>query len=152
MKTVIKVVSTFFYAGYVPRIPGTIGALVGLLFYLTVSYSLTVILASLFVLTVMAVLVIRKAEELYGEKDSRRIVIDEVIGMMIALLFVPLTTVFLISGFILFRIFDIVKPFPIKRIEKMESPWGVLLDDVVAGLYANLTVQLIAMFALKRGT
>ena len=151
MKTVVRLVSTFFYAGYAPMIPGTVGSLAGLLFYLMVSYSLTVTLVSLLILTAMALLVIRKAEELFGKKDSRRIVIDEVIGMMITLLFIPLKPVLLVLGFVFFRIFDIAKPFPIKRIEKMESPWGVVLDDVLAGIYANLALQLIAMLALKRG-
>ena len=151
MKTVVKLVSTFFYAGYVPRISGTIGSLAGLLFFLLVNYSLPVTIASLSVLTVSALLVIRKAEGLFGKKDSGHIVIDEVIGMMIALLFIPTKAAFVALAFVFFRIFDIAKPFPIKRIEKMESPWGVVLDDVLAGIYANLAVQLIAMLALKRG-
>ncbi len=151
MKTVVRLVSTFFYAGYVPKISGTAGSLAGLLFFLLVSYSLTVTIFSLLVLAVAALLVIGKAEELFGKKDSRRIVIDEVIGMMIALLFIPMRALFVVLAFVFFRIFDIAKPFPIKRIEGMASPWGVLLDDVLAGIYANFAVQLIAMLALKRG-
>lgn len=151
MKTVVKLVSTFFYTGYVPKIPGTVGSLAGLLFFLSVNYSLTVTVISLSVLTAAALLVVRKAEELFGKKDSRRIVIDEAIGMMIALLFVPMKAVFIALAFVFFRIFDIAKPFPIKRVEKMESPWGVVLDDVLAGIYANLAVQLVAMLALKMG-
>ena len=151
MKTVVRLVSTFFYAGYVPKMPGTVGSLAGLLFFLLVNYNLPVTIISLLALTVAALLVIGKAEELFGKKDSRHIVIDEVIGMMIALLFIPMKAVFVVLAFVFFRIFDIVKPFPIKRIERMESPWGVVLDDVLAGIYANFAVQLIAMFALKRG-
>jgi len=151
LKTVVRLVSTFFYAGYVPKISGTIGSLAGLLFFLSVSYSLPVKIVSLLVLTAAALLVIRKAEELFGKKDSRRIVIDEAIGVMIALLFIPMKAEFIVPAFVFFRIFDIAKPFPIKRIEEMESPWGVVLDDVLAGIYANLAVQLIIMLALKRG-
>ena len=151
MKTVVRLVSTFFYAGYVPKISGTIGSLAGLLFFLSVNYSLPVTVISLSVLTVAAILVIKKAEGLFGKKDSRRIVIDEAIGMMIALLFIPMKAEFVVLAFVFFRIFDITKPFPIKRVEKMESPWGVVLDDVLAGIYANLAVQLIIMLALKRG-
>ena len=151
MKTVVRLVSTFFYAGYLPKMPGTAGSCAGLLFFLLVCHSMPLTLASISVLTVAALLVIKKAEELFGKKDSGLIVIDEVIGMMIALLFIPLNAVFVVSAFVLFRVFDILKPFPIRRIETMESPWGVLLDDVLAGIYANLAVQLIAMLALKRG-
>ena len=151
MKTVVRLISTFFYAGYVPKISGTAGSVCGLLLFLLVNYSLPVTVITLLVLTAAALLVIREAEEIFGQKDSRRIVIDEVIGMMIALLFIPMKPVFIVLAFVLFRVFDITKPFPIRRIEKMESPWGVVLDDVVAAVYANLAVQLIAMLALKRG-
>lgn len=151
MKTVVRLVSTFFYAGYAPKISGTIGSLGGLLFFLLVNYSTVVTLTSILGLTAAALLVIRKAEELFGKKDSRRIVIDEVIGMMIALLFIPMKAVFVVLAFVFFRVFDITKPFPIKRIEEMESPWGVVLDDVLAGIYANFAVQLIVILALKSG-
>ena len=151
MKTLVRLISTFFYAGYVPKISGTAGSVCGLLLFLLVNYSLPVTVITLLVLTAAALLVIREAEEIFGQKDSRRIVIDEVIGMMIALLFIPMKPVFIVLAFVLFRVFDITKPFPIRRIEKMESPWGVVLDDVLAGIYANLSVQLVIMLTLKRG-
>ncbi len=150
-KSVVKLISTFFYAGYVPKIPGTAGSICGLLLFLLVGYSLPATIITLSVLTVAALLVIREAEEIFGQKDSQHIVIDEVIGMMIALLFIPMKPVFIILAFVLFRVFDIAKPFPIRRIEKMKSPWGVVLDDVLAGIYANLSVRLIAILALKSG-
>ena len=149
MKTVVRLISTFFYAGYVPKTPGTAGSACGLLLFLIVGHSLPATLITLLVLTVAALLVIKDAEEIFGQKDSRRIVIDEVIGMMIALLFIPMRPVFVILAFVLFRVFDIAKPFGIRRIEKMDSPWGVVLDDVLAAVYANLLVQLIAILALK---
>ena len=151
MKTVTRLISTFFYAGYIPKISGTAGSACGLLLFFLVNYSLPVTVITLLVLTAAALLVIRKAEELFGKKDSRRIVIDEVIGMMIALLFIPMRPELIALSFVLFRVFDITKPFPIKRIEKISSPWGVVLDDAVAAIYANLSVQLIAIFALKSG-
>ncbi|MDD4879147.1 MAG: phosphatidylglycerophosphatase A [Candidatus Omnitrophica bacterium] len=151
MKTVIRLVSTCFYAGYVPRVSGTAGSVFGLLLFLLVSYSFPVTVITLSALTVAALLVIKGAEELFGKKDSRRIVIDEAIGMMITLLFIPMKPEFITLAFIFFRVFDIIKPFPIKRIEKIKSPWGVVLDDVVAAVYANLSVQIIAIFALKSG-
>ncbi|MFA5339639.1 MAG: phosphatidylglycerophosphatase A [Candidatus Omnitrophota bacterium] len=149
MKTVIRLVSTCFYAGYIPKIPGTAGSVCGLLLFLLVNYSLPVTFITLSVLTAAALLVIRSAEELFGKKDSRRIVIDEAIGMMIALLFIPMRPELIALAFVLFRVFDITKPFPIKRIEKIESPWGVVLDDAVAAVYANLSVRLIAILAFK---
>jgi len=151
MKTVVKMLSTFFYTGYVPKISGTVGSLAGLLFYLMTSYSVAVTFISLLALTATALLVISKAEEIFGKKDSRRIVIDEAIGMIIALLFIPMKILFIVLAFVFFRLFDITKPFPIKRLEKIKSPWGVVFDDVLAGIYANLAVQLIIIFTLKSG-
>jgi len=145
LKTVVRLISTFLYTGYVPKISGTAGSLAGLFFALMVSYSPVVYISSMVVLTMLAFLVIRRAEELFGKKDSRRIVIDEVIGIMIALLFVPHKPALIALAFILFRIFDIFKPFPIKKIERLQSPFGVVLDDVAAGIYANITVQIAAL-------
>jgi phosphatidylglycerophosphatase A len=74
--------------------------------------------------------------------DPGIIVIDEIIGMLIALLFIPKTTFFLITAFILFRIFDIAKPYPARTMEKLHGGWGIVLDDVVAGIYANIVIQI----------
>lgn len=76
-------------------------------------------------------------------QDPSEVVIDEVAGMMVAMLFVPKTSFFLASSFVLFRLFDILKPYPIRRFEKLPSEWGVMMDDVVAGLMANVVLQII---------
>ncbi|MFA5335217.1 MAG: phosphatidylglycerophosphatase A [Candidatus Omnitrophota bacterium] len=149
MKTVVKMVATFFYAGYVPRMPGTAGSAAGLLFALAVSFDKGVYLSSLSLLMILAMLTVRRAEILFGKRDSGRIVIDEAIGMMIALIFVPLKPAYVISAFVLFRIFDIFKPFPVKMAERAPSPVGVVLDDVIAGIYANIIVR-AAIIALSK--
>lgn len=151
MKTVVKMLSTFFYLGYTPLIPGTIGSLGGLLFYLMVKHDTALYIGSLIVLIVLALLVINKAEEHFGKKDARPIVIDEAAGMMTALLFVPQEPVLIVFAFISFRLFDIVKPFPIKWAETRRSPWGVILDDIIAGIYTNLATQAFFILAIKRG-
>lgn len=81
-------------------------------------------------------------------KDDKKVVIDEVAGMCISLLFIPLTLVNLLVGLILFRFFDILKPFYIRRLEKIPGGMGVMLDDVAAGIYANLLLQLLLYFKL----
>lgn len=149
LKTVVKLVSTFFYSGLVPRMPGTAGSAAGLLFALLVSRDPKLYLSSLVVLIAASIMVIRRAEILFGMKDSGRIVIDEAVGMMVALLFLPLEPGYIISAFIIFRIFDIFKPFPIKLAERVPSPLGVVLDDIIAGLYANLLVRGAAILLLK---
>ncbi len=151
MKTVVKCLSSFFYLGHVPYIPGFFGSLGGLLFYLLVSYSFTLYIGSLVVLTLLAFLVINKAEEIYGKKDAKPIVIDEAVGMMLALFLIPTKPLAIILAFIFFRLFDVLKPFPIKWAERQSSPLGVMLDDIISGIYANLSVQVLCILATKSG-
>jgi phosphatidylglycerophosphatase A len=84
-------------------------------------------------------------ESIWG-KDHNRVVIDEVAGMCITLLWVPVTALNILIGLILFRIFDIAKPFYIRRLEKLPGGWGVMFDDILAGIYANLILQLFLRF------
>lgn len=83
-----------------------------------------------------------KVEAEWG-KDSHRIVIDEVVGMSVTLLFVPARWLYLLIGLLLFRFFDIAKPFQIRKMENLSGGWGVMMDDVLAGVYANLLLQLV---------
>ena len=148
-----KQIVTFFGVGYTPIAPGTAGALVGgILFYLLslalINYGLDfyevqiiLILITIAVL-LMGVRSIRKVENTW-KHDAQQIVIDEVIGVWIAMLFIPVTWFNYLLAFVLFRIFDIAKPFFIKKIDKLKSSWSIMLDDVVAGVYANLVLQLI---------
>jgi phosphatidylglycerophosphatase A len=76
-------------------------------------------------------------------KDSSRVVIDEVAGMCIGLLFVPVNVKWMITALLLFRFFDIVKPLYIRRLEKLPGGWGVMADDILAGIYSNIVLQVI---------
>jgi len=78
-------------------------------------------------------------------KDSYRVVIDEVAGMFISMLFIPVDWRWLFTGFVLFRFFDIAKPLYIRRMEAFKGGWGVMLDDVLAGIYANILLQIIVV-------
>jgi len=92
-----------------------------------------------------------RSKELFGKEDSGKIVIDEVAGQLIAFLFVPITVRTLIAGFFLFRFFDIVKPYPVYRFEELDDGLGVTMDDVAAGVLANVTLLciLFAYHAIK---
>ena len=128
-------------AGWVPVAPGTAGSAVGLLLIVWVGpepvRSGLLILAT----TLAALLSIPDAERAFGADDARQIVIDEVVGMAITLWAVPHRWTLLGVGFLLFRVMDVLKPPPLRRLERLPTPWGVLLDDVGAGLYANLLLQ-----------
>ena len=141
-----KLISTFFYAGYFPFAPGTFGSLITLviIWFLIPSffYILLPISLGLFLLSVWSA---TRAEETFG-KDGSPIVIDEVTGMVISLMFVPKDIKSFVGAFFLFRLFDIVKPPPARSMENLKGGWGVTLDDVVAGIYANLCLHLILYF------
>ncbi|GAB3817767.1 hypothetical protein GCM10028895_14210 [Pontibacter rugosus] len=88
-----------------------------------------------------------QVEPLWG-KDDKKVVIDEVAGMCISLLFLPLTPVTLMVGLLLFRFFDIAKPLFIRKMENFKGGWGVMLDDVLAGVYANIVLQILLYFKI----
>jgi phosphatidylglycerophosphatase A len=145
MKHFTLLLATGFGVGYSPRAPGTLGTLVAILIY----YFLSKISSPLYEITLigfffLSVWVSENGERFLGKKDDQRIVIDEIIGFLITMLWVPKTIRFVIIGFLLFRFFDILKPFPIRRFEKgFKGGFGVVLDDVVAGVYANIVLRLI---------
>ena len=150
MNRFFLILATGFGVGYSPVAPGTLGTLVAIPIY----YFLSEIPSPLYEITLigfifLSVWISEKAEIFFVKKDDQRIVIDEIIGFLITMLWIPKTTRFIIIGFILFRFFDILKPIPIRRLEKgLKGGYGVVLDDVAAGAYANIVLQVIHLFIL----
>ena len=149
-------VATFFGAGYLHPGPVTHASLITVVFWWVLASRLapTQHLPVLAVLALVATLVGIPAATIVaresGRKDPQQVVIDEVAGQMIALLgfpfFVPLTWKYLLASLILFRAFDIVKPPPVRQLEKLPGGWGIMLDDVAAGLLALVSLQLLIHF------
>jgi phosphatidylglycerophosphatase A len=137
-------IATGFYSGYLPKAPGTWGSLVGLLlFYLLHTLSLPVYLAVVAGLFVVGSFAAGEAEKILDNRDPGVVVIDEIVGMLIAMIAVPATTLNMAIGFILFRIFDIAKPFPVNLFDqRFHGGPGIMLDDVVAGIYSLIILQL----------
>ena len=157
MRRFILFLATGFGVGYVPIAPGTLGTLVAIPIY----YYLSEIPSPLYEITLvgfffLSVWISENAERYFGKKDDGRIVIDEIMGFLITMLWIPKTILFIIVGFFLFRFFDILKPFPIRRLEKkLRGGYGVVLDDVLAGIYASIILHVIYYFTLSpwgRGT
>ena len=142
-----KLGCTFFFAGYFPVAPGTFASLIALaiIWFLIppVSYILLPVAIGLLFLSVWLA---TRGEEVFG-KDGSPIVIDEVAGMVISLAFVSRDVKSFAGAFLLFRLFDIIKPPPARSMEKLKGGWGVTLDDVIAGIYANLSLHLILYLA-----
>ncbi len=144
MNRLLLLLVTGFGAGYSPIAPGTLGTLIAVPIYLLLSR----IPSSLYELTLLALFFLSiwlsdHAERYFGNKDDRRIVIDEIMGFLVTMLWIPETALSLVIGFFLFRIFDILKPFPIRRLEKVKGGFGIVLDDVLAGIYANVILHII---------
>ncbi len=145
MDRIILFFASGFFSGYAPLASGTVGTLVGIAIYILLNQlplKLYGILTSAIV--VFGIWLSFRAEAILGEKDSGVIVIDEIAGFMVTMFALPMTWQTIVIGFFLFRAFDVFKPFPIRRIDqRLPGGWGVMLDDVLAGVYANLTIQLL---------
>ena len=142
---IVLFLATGGYLGHLPIAPGTFGSLPGLLICLGMS-RISVGYAILFtlVLTGVAIGIAQQAKELIGGRDPSSIVIDEIAGMTVTLVGIPLTPFSLILGFIVFRALDILKPFPIRHLDqKTPGGAGIVLDDVMAGVYGNLLIRIL---------
>lgn len=141
--------ATAGYTGYFPIAPGTVGSAVGLAVYAVVRWSQSplvevVAIVGLFVAGVWAGTV---AERYFGGIDPGPIVLDEVVGMLVTLAFIPVSWSGALTGFVLFRIFDVIKPFPAARFEKLHGGLGVMADDAMAAVYAHVSLRmLLAIF------
>jgi phosphatidylglycerophosphatase A len=140
--------ATAGYVGYIPIAPGTFGSAVGLGVYAAVRWSDNVVVEGLVLLAAL-VLGIWAADIVEKElgKDPSAVVIDEVLGMLVTLAFIEASVSAAVAGFFLFRVFDVIKPFPAGRLEHLHGGPGIMLDDAMAGVYSNLVLRvMIAMF------
>ena len=146
--TLHKAVATVFGLGYAPKAPGTFGTLGAFLFCLFANYLFPVNYISIVFLIgafagIFGIYSTNKVIPIWGD-DPSRVVVDEFVGYIITLTFIPFTLTNLLLAFILFRFFDILKPLGVKAIdEKIKGGLGVMLDDVLAGIYACLSLHLI---------
>ena len=147
MKNKVSVLlATFFGVGRLPWMPGTWGSLAGLLLaWPLVSHPILLAIATL-VLTVISIPVCTAAETVMGEKDPSAVVLDEVLGVWVSLLWLPQPHFYYaITAFLLFRLFDVWKPFPWRKSQNLPGGWGIVVDDLGAGLYANLFLHAAAL-------
>jgi len=148
MRRLVIIIATWWGTGYSPVAPGTAGTVAAIPLVLLLSLlPLYGYLPCVLAIGLVACWAAGRAETIFGEQDNRRIVIDEVVGLLVTMAAVPLTWPYLLAGFVLFRIFDILKPPPIRLIERtVKGGWGVVLDDVLAGIYAQICLRVLAIF------
>ncbi|GAB2538998.1 phosphatidylglycerophosphatase A family protein [Spirosoma aerophilum] len=147
-----KLIATGLGIGYIRKGGGTVASLVCCgIWYLAQPTAIRPDSFAFFLPAVLTLILtgvgIWSANVVEGEwgKDSYRVVIDEVAGMCLSLLFIPVNEKSLLAGLILFRLFDIFKPLGIRKLEKIRGGWGVMLDDLLAGLYTNILLQLAVL-------
>jgi len=145
-KAVVIFIAQGAYAGRFPIAPGTAGTLAGVLLYLWMKgLSPGLYLVVCLFLLVLGTWVAGRAEKALGRTDHPSIVIDEIAGFTVSMFMVPPAWGFLVAGFFLFRMFDIVKPYPLKRLQDLHGGLGVMLDDIGAGIYTNIVLQVGAL-------
>ncbi len=145
----IVFLATGCFTGFLPVMPGTWGTFASIPVVILVHKggAISQLISSIAFL-VLAVWIASKAEVLLGTRDAPPIVIDEMSGFVISLIWLPLSLLTVCLGFVLFRLFDIVKPPPIGILEKrLQSGWGVVMDDVMAGIYTNISLRVFLILA-----
>lgn len=142
-----ELVGTFFYAGYFPAAPGTFASAIGILLVLGLWRFPFWYIAVAVVITVLGFWQSGKMEAITGKKDPGCVVVDEVAGMMISCFFLPPVPPVLWTAFFLFRAFDMFKIYPVNKYEALSGGTGIMLDDVVAGLYTCLTMHIAIRLA-----
>ncbi|MGV3519716.1 phosphatidylglycerophosphatase A family protein [Luteitalea sp.] len=146
---VSRAVATVLGIGYVPFAPGTFGSAAGLAVFAAVRAAGGPVVEAVTIVLVLLVgaWAATAAETHFGHIDPGPVVIDEVLGMLVTLAFLPVSVTGALVGFVLFRVFDVIKPPPCNSLEALPGGWGVMSDDLMAGVYACVCVRLLAWLA-----
>lgn len=165
-----RFIATGFFSGYIPWASGTIGSLVGAMFFFIPNFSNPVVLSlAIFVGIIAGVHTSHLVANIEGGRltktaqrakarfqperhdtpDPSIVVIDEIVGMWIAMFAIDPSLIAISIAFIAFRVFDIVKPYPARQLERYHKGWGIMLDDVVAGIYANAATRIVIAILLS---
>lgn len=140
MKVMVKLLASGFGLGLIPKAPGTFGTLLGVALALLFPDNIWLVTAA----CVLGIWIANEGEKIFNQHDCPKIVIDEIAGFLIASY--GWHNYHLIYAFILFRFFDIVKPFPVRQLQRLPGGLGVMVDDIAAGLLANLVLYMVTLF------
>ena len=151
-----RLIASGLGTGYTPIAPGTAGALLGVIIIYCFNLSLSkwdmsdvsILLFDLLVILITLFIGVRAINSIHDQwkHDASQIVIDEIVGVWIAVLMIPMEWKYYLYGFILFRFFDIAKPLLIRKIDQLKNNWSVMLDDVLAGVYSNIVLLVLIHF------
>ena len=145
-KEIIKLLASFFYMGYFPIASGTFGTLGAVIIYYLTYQNIGIYVGLWVLITIIGFIVSGKMEKIEGKKDPGSVVIDEVSGMMIALFLLPNKPSYVIITFLLFRGFDMFKVYPANILEEKGGGFGIMMDDIAAGIYTLIVIQGVIYF------
>jgi phosphatidylglycerophosphatase A len=140
-----RLIASFFYVGFIPLIPGTFGSLAAFAIYFPLihyTHDWRIQAACIIFITGIGIWASHRTQLDSKIEDPSFVVIDEVAGQLITLFLVPFSWYAIIAGFLLFRILDIIKPAPARKAEDLPGGWGIMMDDVIAGIYGNILLSL----------
>lgn len=138
-----KIIGSGFYTGYIPIASGTWGSLAALMIYFIPGFEQPeIIIPAIILVFAIGVYISDKFEKVYGE-DPSECTVDEVVGTWIALLFLPKTIGIAFTSFFIWRILDIIKPFPARKSEDLKGGWGIMMDDVISGFYTLIIMHIL---------
>jgi phosphatidylglycerophosphatase A len=141
-----KIIGTGLYSGYAPVAPGTAGSMAALLIYLIPGFeNLYIIIPAALISIAVGIPIAGRLEKYYNKPDPRQCTIDEFAGMWISLILVPKEVIPVIAAFLIWRLMDIIKPYPARKLENLEGGLGVMMDDVVAGIYSLVFVHVFLL-------
>ncbi|NOZ34276.1 MAG: phosphatidylglycerophosphatase A [Chlorobi bacterium] len=151
-----KITASGLGTGYSPVAPGTAGSVLGIILFWTLNFALQkadanewfILVLNSVIIVLIAFIGVKAIKEVHKiwEHDAGKIVIDEIVGVWIAAFAIPFKWEYYLSALILFRFFDILKPLYIRKFDNMKTNWSVMLDDVLAGIYSLIVLQLIIYF------
>ncbi len=142
---ILKLIGTSLYTGFIPIGPGAFGSILAIPVIFLLSKTPHIYLIVTLAICIIGVISAHHLGKVWQKKDDQRITIDEFAGMMVTLLFLKAYWWLVIIGFVLFRFFDIIKPLFIRSVERVSGGFGVMLDDIVSGIIANLILRLILL-------
>lgn len=141
-----KLIGSAFYTGFIPFASGTFGSLAALIIYLIPGFeNPTIMIIAISIATVLGIRIGGKFEIIYG-KDPAECTIDEVVGMWISLILLPKKIWIIAISFVIWRLLDIIKPFPARNLEKLPGGFGIMFDDIASGIYTLFLMHIIVYF------
>ena len=140
---ILLLIGTSLFVGYIPFGPGTFTSVLAIPFVILLAQNSLVYILTTIVLTIIGIISAQHLGKVWQRKDDGRITIDEFVGIFVTFLLIKLNWYIILIGFILFRFFDIVKPLFIRHTEKVQGGFGVMFDDILSGIYANLFLRLL---------